>query len=180
MKSKLSLTHPAVHMMAYLLVPLAINAFAMLHSDKVFPTGGTLVLRTSGVLVAFTWGWAGLFLCAFLGACFGLPIAGLQAAYLHSRLARVSRGQDVRQALALDPWLGGPWPWLVAAAVAMAVGWVWVFPPMGGPLLAVNVLWARTLLYHHEVRVYELLRAEEELHGEESHETSLVRVPYSA
>jgi hypothetical protein len=173
--------HPALHLLAYLFVPLAINTLALVHSDKVFPTGGTLVLGGGTTLVAISWGWGGLFFCAFLGACFGLPIAGLQAAYLHSRLARVSRGQDVRQALALDPWLGGPWPWLVAATVAMAVGWVWVFPPIGGPLLAVNVLWARTLLYHHEVRVYELLRADAEARGAESPEQpALVRVPYGA
>jgi hypothetical protein len=169
-------------MLGYLMVPVLINTLCMLHSDKILPTsGGTLVLGGGGVMVAIAWGWSGLFLCMFLGALFGVPIAGMQAAYLHSRLARVDRGAEPRDLLKMDPWLGGPWPWLLTAAVAMAVGWVWVFPPLGGPLLAVNVLWARTLVYHHELRVYEYLQADAESREEELlPEPALIRVPYSA
>ena len=181
MKTRDSLQHPAIHLVLYLVVPVAINAMCVLNMDKLFPTGSTLVLRGSGMLMAVSWGWAGLFLCALLGAGFGLPIAGMQAVYLRSRLARVERGADVRETLRLDPWLVGGWPWLAALVVAMAVGWVWVFPPLGGPLLAVNALWARTLVYHHELRVYEYLRADAELRQEEEvPEASLVRLPHSA
>jgi hypothetical protein len=181
MKSKNLLTHPLIHLVGYLLVPVLINTLTILHSDKVLPAGGALMLHGGGVLLAINWGPSGLVLCAFLGVLFGLPIAGMQAAYLSSRLARVDKGADARETLRLDPWLGGPWPWLVAALVAMAVGWVWVFPPLGGPLLAVNVLWARTLVYHHEVRVYEYLCADAALRqGDDLPEAGLARAPYSA
>ena len=90
MRTKLNLRHPVVHLGAYLLVPLVLNAICIVNMQELFPEGGTLVVRCSGVLLAFSWGWPGIFLCALLGAGLGMPIAGLQAAYLRSRLGRQS------------------------------------------------------------------------------------------
>ena len=181
MKSKPFAPHPAMHLLLYLLVPVALNVLCLLNLKSLFPQGSTLILRSGGMLLAVSWGWAGLFMCMILGVLFGLPIAGLQGAYLRSRLARVEKGASPRSALALEPWLSGPWPWIVAAAVAYAVGWVWVFPPLGGPLLAVNVLWARTLIYRPELLAYEYQRAEEELEREaEPQPADLLHLPHSA
>ena len=167
MRTKFSLPHPAVHLLLYLVVPVTLNVVTAVHMNTLFPSGSTMVFRGSGLLFAVSWGWAGLVLCALLGLLFGLPIAGMQAAYLRSRIRRIERGGDVAAALRLDPWLGGTWPWLLAALVAYGVGWIWVFPPLGGPLMAVNVLWARTLVYHAELLIYEYHRANEELEREE-------------
>jgi len=173
--------HPTVHLLLYLVVPLAINVLCAVHMKDLFPLGGTLVLRGGGMLFVVSWGWAGLFVCMLLGVLFGLPIAGLQAAYLRSRVARVERGAPVQTLLTLDPWLAGPWPWLAASVVAFAVGWVWVFPPLGGPLVAVNVMWARTLIYRPELLVFEYWQAEEELKREEEARTAdLLHLPDSA
>jgi hypothetical protein len=169
-----------VHLLLYLLVPLAINLICVLKMPELFPLGSTLVLRGGGMLLAVSWGWAGVFTCVLAGVLFGLPIAGLQAAYLRSRLVRIQRGADVRAALRPDPWLAGPWPWLVAALVAFGVGWFWVFPPLGGPLMSVNVLWARTLLYHPELLAYEYRRADQELRREqEPADPDLIQLPHS-
>ena len=92
----------------------------------------------------------------------------------------------MRTALRPDPWLTGPWLWLLIAGVAYGIGWFWVFPPLGGPLLAVNVFFARTLTYRAELLAYEYLRADEEVRNEElGHEeppaeTELARVPRPA
>ncbi len=172
--------HPAVHLLAYLLVPVALNLLCAAHMESLLPQGGVLIVRGGGLLFAVAWGWAGLLICVLLGVAFGLPIAGLQGAYLRSRVARVERGEEVNRALKLDPWLAGPWPWFAAALVAYAVGWFWVFPPLGGPLMAVNVLWARTLIYRPELMVYEYLRADAEMHQQEENEAGdLVRLPES-
>lgn len=180
MKRRDLLTHPTVHLLVYLLVPLAINLFCLLKMAELFPRGSTFVLRGGGMLFAVSWGWAGLFTCVFGGVLFGLPIAGFQGAYLRSRLARVRRGAEVRTALEYDPWLSGPWPWLLMALVAFGVGWFWVFPPLGGPLLSVNVLWARTLLYRFELQAHQYWRTDEELRqGETSPQPELVRLPHS-
>jgi len=170
-KASSSLGHPAVPLLACLLVPACIDLACAVNLEQLNPSSQTLVLRASGVLLAVSWGWAGLLACILFGVLLGLPVAGLQVAYLRAGLARIERGHDVRESLRPESRLLGLWPWLPMVAVAWLVGWVGVFGVLGGTLMAVNVLWARTLVYRAHLLAYEYLRADEELRWQEMRET---------
>ncbi len=168
MKVSEALKHPAVYLLAYLLVPLTIDLMTALNLAHIFPDSRMFVLRTGSLLVAVSWGWVGLFVCILLGILFGLPVAGLQAAYFRSRLLQIREGVDRQEDPDFDPWIGGLAPWLVMVGVVYLVGRAWVFPPIGGILLAVNVLWARSLVYPVHLLAYEYRRADQELREEEA------------
>lgn len=159
--NKLGLSeHPAIKLAAYLLLPVLIDAHLVVYLPYVIPDSSLLMLRTSGMLIAISWGWAGLFLCILLGILIGLPVAGFHIAFLRDRLAQVRRGADVPSTLAsFEVWAITTMPWFLMAAVAYLVGYFWLFPPVGGAILAVNVLWARTLVYNQQLWVYEYHRA---------------------
>ena len=114
------------------------------------------MLRGSGILVAISWGWPGMLFCVLTGVVLGLPVAAFSIAFLRRRLAQVSRGADANSTL------GGPlvkfvlvMPWFLMAAAAYLATHSWLFPPVGGPLVALNVLWARTLVYRYHLRAYD-------------------------
>lgn len=167
MKTSTSFGHPAIPLLASLLAPVCIDLACALNLGQLSPVNQTLVLRTSGVLVLISWGWAGLLACILFGVLLGLPIAGLQVAYLRAGLARIERGHDVRESLRLESPVLSLGPWLLMAAVAWLIGWAWVFGVVGASLMAVNVFWARTLVYRAHLLAYEYLRADEELRWEE-------------
>ena len=152
--------HPAFKLAAYLLLPLLLDAHLIMFLPYFTPDASLLMVRTSGMLIAISWGWAGLSFAILVGIGLGLPVAGFQIAFLRDRLARVRRGADVLSTL------GSPEvaviltiPWFVMAAVGYLVGYFWLFPPIGGAIVAINVLWARTLVYHHHLWVYEYQKA---------------------
>ncbi len=167
MKASSSLGHPALPLLACLLVPVCIDLACAINLGQLNPSSQTLVLRASGVLLVISWGWAGLLACILFGVLLGLPIAGLQVAYLRAGLARIERGRDVRESLRPESLLLGLGPWFLMVGVAWLVGWAWVFGVLGGTLMAVNVLWARTLVYRAHLLAYEYLRADEELRWQE-------------
>ena len=159
--------HPALYLSAYLLVPLAVDLVTAQYLHKLLPQGSVFVLRASGLLVAISWGSTGLLFCMLLGLLCGLPVALMQIAYLRSRLELVAAGEEVSVALRTNPWIAQLPPWLFAAGIAYLLGRLWVFAPQGGILMAVNVLWARTLVYRAHLLVYEYRRADAELRAEE-------------
>ena len=167
MKDSCLLRHPAWELCAYLLVPLAVDLLALLRTP--YAAGAPLlVLRVQGLLVAVSWGGAGLLLCVLAGVLVGLPIAGLQTAAWRARLQQVREGADPRQVLRAAPWTTGALPWLLTAGAAFLLGYPWLFPPLGGILMAVNVLWARTLVYHPHLLAWAYLEADEELRAQEA------------
>lgn len=174
------LRHPAVHLLICLSVPLVIDVLCLFTFSTLLPRGGTLAFGSSDMLIAISWGGAGLFLCIVMGALLGLPIAGLQIAYLRSRLARLAQGEDPRRALALDPMIAGMAPWLLMTGVAWIAARSWVFPPLGGPLVAVNVLWASALVYPLQWQVHESLLADEELRRAEEPDPELTTLQLTA
>ena len=154
------LEHPTFKLAAYLLLPVLINANVVLCLPNIVPDWSLLMLRSSGVLIAVSWGWSGLLFCMLTGIALGLPVAACHVAFLRHRLARVQRGADV------PGTLNGPVvaaitivPWFLMATVGYLSAHFWLFPPIGGPIVAVNVLWARTLVYHQQLWVYEYEKA---------------------
>jgi len=152
--------HPAFKLAAYLLVPLVLDTHLVMFLPYFTPDSPLLMLRTSGMLIAISWGGAGLLFTILIGIGLGLPVAGCQIAFLRDRLARVQRGADVPTVLS-SPEVGviTTIPWFAMAAVGYLIGYFWLFPPIGGAVVAVNVLWARTLVYHHHLWVYEYQKA---------------------
>lgn len=177
MKSAQALGHPAMHLLAYLLVPFSIDVMTVLNLSHIFPDNRMLVVRTGSLLVALSWGYLGLLACLLGGLLFGLPIAGLQAAYFRSRLLQIRKGVETGETPNFDPWIGGIVPWLVMVGVAYLVGRAWVFPPIGGILLAVNVLGAYALVYPAYLLAYEYQQADQELREEEAAATDADVLP---
>ncbi len=148
------------HLLLYFLIPLLINGAAAVSLAHLNPDSALLLIKLPGVLMGISWGWAGLLLCISLGVMLGLPVAAFQSAYVTHKLAQVAEGADFGAAL------GNPTsaalinlPWFAAAAVGYVAGYVWLFPPLGGPLIAANILWVRSLLYRQHLWLHEHERA---------------------
>ena len=152
--------HPAVKLAAYLLLPVSLDIVSAKYLAYLQPDWSLFIVRGSGMLIAVSWGWAGLLCCVMVGILLGLPVAGLHIAFLRDRLAQLRDGSDVSRVLdGTDSLIITVVPWFLMAAIGYVVGFFWLFPPLGGPLLAVNVLWPRTLVYHHQLWVYEYQKA---------------------
>ena len=154
------LGHPAQHLSLYFAVPLLINGATALYLTRLNPDATLLLVRLPGILVGISWGWAGLLLCILLGVMLGLPVAAFQAAYVRCNLAEVTQGTDLPKSLyGPTAALALNLPWLIATPIAYLVGHFWLFPPLGGPLLAANVLWVRVLLYGQHLRIHQYQQA---------------------
>ena len=150
------LPHPVQHLSLYFVVPLLLNAGMALYVTRLTPDSALLLIKLPGFLAGISWGWAGLLLCIVLGVMLGLPIAAFQTAYLRYKLARVAQDGDLPKALCGPTTAAAlSLPWLMAAPIAYILGYFWLFPPLGGPLLAANLLWVRVLLYGEHLRVYQ-------------------------
>ncbi len=152
--------HPAIKLSAYLLLPLLLDILSVKYLAYLHPDSSLFVVRGPGMLMAISWGWAGLLFCILMGILLGLPVAALHIAFLRDRLARLREGGDVSSILdSTDTLIITVAPWFLMAAIGYIIGFFWIFAPLGGPLLAVNVLWPRTLVYHQQLWIYEYQKA---------------------
>ncbi len=177
MRSRGILAHPACLLATYLLVPLIINGIVASWLSRTDLMADALVVGVPGAVVVIEWGWTGLAFCLWVGALMGVPVAGLQAAYLKDQLRAVKRGADFDRTFESAEYvLMMTAPWLMGVLVGHLVGSLFIFSPIGGPLIAVNVLWARVFVYAAHMRVYSYGRlCEAEAQG-----TSPVSLPAEA
>ena len=145
---------PGHQVLVYLLVPVALDALTVVYLGRINPEFSMLLVRLPGAMMGVCWGWAGFVLCIILGLMLGFPVAGFQSAYLSHRLAEMRRSGNPGPVLPARTELLINLPWFLAAAVGYLVGYAWLFPPVGGALLAGNVLWMRALLYPQHVQIY--------------------------
>jgi hypothetical protein len=140
--------HPIVLLAVYLLVPVSLNAAAIALGRNLLIQRHVLVLRLPGVLVGIQWGWAGIVACALVGFTIGVPVAMMQTTCLRDKL-RAGRAGTVPCSTFLSARyvLCMTVPWLVAFAAGHLLGDAMAYKPIGGALIASDVLLARVLVY---------------------------------
>ncbi len=149
------LNHPLFVLAAYLLVPLVMNILVACSFHTHTLPVEALVLAVPGAVAVIQWGWAGLLCCVAVGLLIGLPIVGLQRAYLYHKIQALRDGARFQRVFILEEYvIMMTAPWLMGMVVGHLIGSLLVFPPVGGPLIAVNVLWARTLVYPSHRQAY--------------------------
>ncbi len=165
--------HPLLRLLPYLIASLLINGSVVLLLAHLTPDSALLLIRFPGVLMGISWGWAGLVLCVFVGIVMGLPVVAFQGAYVALKLSQIAQGADFHETLGnrtAEAIL--IFPWFVAAAVGYVFGYFWVFPPLGGPLIAANILWVRLLLYRQHLWIYAYEKAYLQQQQEMSHQVN--------